>query len=102
MSLGAQISGKRWKAPQEHVGLALLSDGLSAPHRDYLAAGGNGFLLGDGQLNYGREMIMETYWQRQITKQLAFTMDYQFIANPGYNQDRGPVSIITARIHFEF
>ena len=102
VSLGAQISGKRWKAPQEHVGLALLSDGLSAPHRDYLAAGGNGFLLGDGQLNYGREMIMETYWQRQISKQVAFTLDYQFIANPGYNQDRGPVSIITARIHFEF
>ena len=102
VSLGAQISGKRWKSPQEHLGIALLSDGLSAAHRDYLAAGGNGFLLGDGQLNYGREMIMETYWQRQITKQVAFTLDYQFIANPGYNQDRGPVSIITARVHFEF
>ena len=102
ISLGAQISGKRWKESQEKAGIALVSDGLSAPHRDYLAAGGDGFLLGDGKLNYGREMIVETYWQRQITKQLAFTLDYQFIANPGYNQDRGPVSLITARVHFEF
>jgi len=101
-SLGAQISGKRWKSPQDRIGIALLSDGLSAAHRDYLALGGDGFLLGDGKLNYGREMIMETYWQRQISKRIWFTADYQLIANPGYNQDRGPVSIITARLHYEF
>jgi len=102
VSLGAQISGKRWRAPQERFGIALVSDGLSAPHRDYLAAGGTGFLLGDGKLNYGRETIMETYWLRQVTKQVAFTIDYQLIANPGYNQDRGPVSLVTARLHYEF
>jgi len=102
ISFGAQISGNRWKSPHDKAGIAFVSDGLSAPHRDYLAAGGNGFLLGDGRLNYGREMILEAYWQRQITKQLAATLDYQLIANPGYNQDRGPVSVLSARLHYEF
>ncbi|MDR3690094.1 MAG: carbohydrate porin [Fimbriimonas sp.] len=102
VSLGAQFSGKRWRSPQDRIGVALLSDGLSAPHRDYLAAGGDGFLLGDGRLRYGREMILETYWQRQVTKEVSFALDYQLIGNPGYNQDRGPVSVITARVHYEF
>jgi hypothetical protein len=102
VSIGAQISGKRWKSPKDRVGIALLSDGLSAAHRDYLAAGGDGFLLGDGRLNYGREMIMETYYQRQFTKEFAATVDFQMIANPGYNQDRGPVPIVSARLHYEF
>ena len=101
-SVGGQISGKRWKSSQDHLGIAFVSDGLSAPHREYLAAGGDGFLLGDGKLNYGREMIMETYWQRQLTKEVSVALDYQFIANPGYNQDRGPVSVLTARVHYEF
>ena len=102
IALGAQISGKRWKLSQDRIGVALVSDGLSGPHRQYLADGGTGFLLGDGKLNYGRETVVETYYQRQLSKFLAATLDFQLIANPGYNQDRGPISLITARLHYEF
>ncbi len=102
LCVGGQVSGKHWKLPQDHMGVALVSDGLSAPHRDYLAAGGAGFILGDGKLNYGRENILETYYQRQLTPLLSLALDYQAIVNPGYNQSRGPVSVFSARMHMEF
>lgn len=102
ISLGAQISGKRWNLPTDRLGVALVSDGLSAPHRDYLAAGGSGFILGDGRLNYGRENIFETYYQRQLNKYASIALDFQLIGNPGYNKDRGPISVVSLRLHFEY
>jgi hypothetical protein len=102
LSLGAQISGKRWKLAQDHLGIAAVSDGLSGPHRDYLEAGGVGFILGDGRLSYARENILETYYQRQFSKTVSVALDYQGILNPGYNHDRGPVSVLSARLHLEF
>jgi high affinity Mn2+ porin len=30
------------------------------------------------------------------------SLDYQFITNPAYNADRGPVSIFAGRLHAEF
>jgi high affinity Mn2+ porin len=33
---------------------------------------------------------------------LSLTLDYQFVDNPGYNADRGPVSVFAARIHGQF
>jgi high affinity Mn2+ porin len=37
-----------------------------------------------------------------LNKWSALTFDYQFDVNPGYNADRGPVSIYAARLHAEF
>jgi len=30
------------------------------------------------------------------------TFDYQFITNPAYNRDRGPVSVIGTRLRAQF
>jgi high affinity Mn2+ porin len=84
------------------VGLGFVINGLSRQHRDYLAAGGLGFELGDGKLNYGPEMIVETYYNIRVRRGINFTIDFQGIANPGYNRDRGPVGVIAVRTHFEY
>ena len=75
---------------------------LSAAHRNYLAAGGLGFFLGDGRLNYAAEQILESYYSIGLLKGWWVTLDWQHIRNPGYNADRGPVGIGSARVHAEF
>lgn len=101
-SFGGQISGRHWDRPNDCIGLAYVIDGLSAAHRDYLAAGGLGFILGDGSLNYGTERVLETYYNFQVTKFFTLSLDFQHFDNPGYNKDRGPVNVISGRTHFEF
>lgn len=83
------------------IQLLLVVNGLSSSHRDYLAAGGLGFILGDGQLQYGAETILETYYSLQVIKVLSISLDHQFVANPGYNQERGPVNVFSFRVHLE-
>ena len=84
------------------LGVAGVAEGLSAISRRYFAAGGMGILIGDGKLNYRPEMVLETYYAFSPVKWAALTIDYQLIANPGYNADRGPVSIFSGRIHAAF
>jgi high affinity Mn2+ porin len=102
LSLGASVKGTKWGRPDDVIGLGGASNGLSRDHRDFLAAGGLGPLIGDGALNYRRERVIEAYYAYALTKQLTLTADYQFIANPAYNADRGPVSIFSGRLHGEF
>ncbi len=101
MCLGYQLSGAHWRRPQDRVALALVQEDLSSSHKDYLAAGGLGFILGDGRLNYGPERILETYYAYQLSRFATISVDYQGIANPGYNRDRGPVSVLSVRLHVE-
>jgi high affinity Mn2+ porin len=101
-SLGLALKGTRWNRPNDVFGVAGVISELSKDHRDYLAAGGLGFLLGDRQLNYAPEEVLETYYLIAATKNLFLTFDYQFIDHPGYNSDRGPVSITGFRAHVEF
>jgi carbohydrate-selective porin OprB len=84
------------------VGATFLSNGIGAYHQQYLADGGLGFLLGDGGLNYGRETIEEAFYTVHAWRGLYFAVDYQHINNPGYNRDRGPVSVPGLRLHLEF
>ncbi len=84
------------------VGVAGVVEGLSSESRAYFAAGGLGILIGDGQLSYRREKILEEYYAYSLNKWATLTFDYQFINNPGYNADRGPVSIFSGRFHAEF
>lgn len=84
------------------LGLGAAVNGLSGPHRRYLAAGGSGFILGDGTLRYGEETILETYYRQSLEKHLSLTPDFQFVVNPGFNRDRGPASVLGLRLHAEF
>ena len=102
LSFGAVINGMAWGRPDDRVGIAGVTNGLSDDERVYLAAGGLGILIGDGQLNYRRENIIETYYAMYVIKGMTLTFDYQFMMNPAYNADRGPISIFTGRLHAEF
>ena len=89
-------------AAEDEVGFGVVVNGLSQAHRAYLAAGGLGFIIGDGRLNYGPEEILETYYNFQILKGIVATAGFQEVNHPAYNRDRGPVSIGTLRVHIEF
>jgi high affinity Mn2+ porin len=102
LSVGGQLSGAHWGRPQDRVGVALVVDNLSAAHRAYLEAGGQGFLLGDGRLHYGPEQVLESYYAFQLNKPFAITADVQVINNPGFNHDRGPALIPSVRFHVDF
>jgi high affinity Mn2+ porin len=102
VSGGLSVKGSYWGRPTDTFGIGGAVNGLSAAHRDFLAAGGLGLLIGDGQLNYGNERILETYYAYAIDKSFTFTADYQFITNPAYNVDRGPVHVFSGRLHGEF
>jgi hypothetical protein len=100
-SFGADLAGKSWRRPDDKVGAAFVVDGLSGDHRRYLALGGLGFILGDGGLNYGLEKIFETYYTAHIYRGISFAADWQHVTNPGYNEARGPASVVGFRIHIE-
>ena len=101
-SSGMILRGNRWRRALDSVGLALSRNGLSAQHRNYLARGGLGFFIGDGRLDYRAEQIFETFYSYGINKTNQVSIDYQRIANPAYNADRGPVTIVSLRLHTEF
>jgi high affinity Mn2+ porin len=99
---GMSLSGKAWGRPDDTFGLAGVVNGISAAHIAYLNAGGLGILVGDGQLPHpGLEQIIETYYSFGIGSWKA-SVDYQLIAKPAYNRDRGSVSIIGTRLHAQF
>ncbi len=102
-SIGLSATGEQWKRSNDRVGLAYLTSGLSNQHKEYLEAGGYGFMLGDGKLNYAWEQVTELYYSAELTKkQLYVTGGYQMIVNPGYNADRkGPVHVFSIRVHLE-
>lgn len=102
ISTGAIVQGGLWARDNDAVGVALVRNGLSAAHRDYLAAGGHGAFIGDGQLNYRPETIVEAYYSANVAKSAWVTLDYQRIANPAYNRDRGPVTIGSIRLHAQY
>jgi high affinity Mn2+ porin len=102
VSGGVVVKGAAWRRAEDTVGIALARNGLSSSHRDYLAAGGLGFFLGDGRLSYRPEQIVETFYRFAVTRALALSFDLQRIANPGYNADRGPARVGSVRLHAEF
>jgi high affinity Mn2+ porin len=87
--------------PEDEAGVAMIVNGLSNDHRDYLAAGGYGFMIGDGRLSYRPELIAEMYYQALVVRHVFFAGGYQFVGHPAYNRDRGPVHVLTARLHVE-
>jgi hypothetical protein len=110
LAFGAQFPGASWGRSQDRLGVAYAINGLSDTHKAYLSAGGLGFFLGDGQLTYDNERVLEAYYRFVLTQwglrfgkvQSALSADFQLITNPGYNRDRGPVTTYTVRWHSEF
>jgi high affinity Mn2+ porin len=99
---GTSVSGRFWGRPDDTLGLAGVVNQISPEHQAYLAAGGYTALIGDGQLPHpGAEKILEAYYSLPVFN-WQLTFDYQFIVNPAYSRDRGPVSIIGSRLHAQF
>ncbi len=102
ISGGALVKGTAWGRGGDTFGVAFARNGLSSVHRRYLEAGGIGFFIGDGRLNYRPEMIYETFYNIKLAKAAWITLDWQYILNPAYNADRGPVNVGSVRLHTEF
>ncbi len=101
-SAGINILGNGWKRPQDNIGIAQVINGISKDHQSFLNAGLYGFIIGDGQLNYAVESITELYYQAKLSSSFYLSADYQFVNNPAYNKDRGPVHVFAVRGHLEF
>ncbi|MBS1921486.1 MAG: carbohydrate porin [Bacteroidetes bacterium] len=102
VSFGFSTKGIAWKRPEDVFAIAAVTNGISKLHRDFLKKGGYGFIIGDGDLNYGRESIVEMYYSAKAERFLWVTLDYQYLNNPAYNKDRGPVHVFGIRAHIEF
>ena len=98
---GTTFRGPAWRRPGDTFGAAWVINGLSSEHRDYLRHGGLGFFIGDGQLNYRPEQLAEVYYNAAATRGLWLSLDFQHVANPAYNADRGPVNFFGIRVHLE-
>ncbi len=102
-SAGLSFKGDRWKREDDALGIGTVVSGLSPEHKNYLAKGGYGFIIGDGALNYGNEWVTEFYYKAKLFSDTFYlTANYQFVVNPGYNIDRGPAHVIGLRAHVEF
>lgn len=103
VSAGLAIKGSAWRRAQDTIGVAAIVDGISAERERYLNAGGLGILVGDGKLpRPGPEQIAETYYRLDVFPNAQLSLDYQWVRNPAYNSDRGPVSIFAVRVHAQF
>jgi high affinity Mn2+ porin len=101
-SAGAVFSGKQWGRPDDVWGVAGIINNISTSHQTFFNNGGLGIVIGDGQLPHpGLEQIIETYYMFPIDV-WKVTFDYQFVNNPAYNRDRGPVSVFGTRVHMQF
>ena len=102
VTMGLVLKGTGWGRPKDTVAIAGALNGLSSAHRNWVAAGGLGVAIGDGKLNYSQEAILESFYTINLRDPLSLTLDYQFVANPAYNSDRGPVSLFGVRLHGQF
>ncbi len=102
LNAGISIKGNKWNCSDDVFGFSGVVNGISSAHRNFLKAGGHGFIIGDGNLNYGNELVLETYYSARFSKFLWVSFNYQFVNNPAYNKDRGPVHVFGIRAHVEF
>ncbi len=102
LSSGVSVGGGRWSRPRDRLGVAVALNGTGPDHRDYLAAGGLGFMLGDGRLRYAPESVVESYYAVGFRKVAHLSALVQRFEHPAFNRDRGPVTVVGARLHVEF
>jgi len=102
LSGGVQLAGNHWSRRLDRIGVAALRHTINDAHREYLAAGGTGFLLGDGALRYGPETFVESYYRAQVGPNVQIGPDVQYVRNPGYNRDRGPAWVTSLRANVRY
>jgi high affinity Mn2+ porin len=103
VSAGVSLTGTAWSRGSDTVGVAATNNGISAARQQYLNAGGLGILIGDGKLPHpAAEQIVEAFYSAALHRHAELSLDYQWIKNPGYNRDRGPVSVFAVRVHLQF
>ncbi len=99
-SVGTSIKGTQWKRKNDVLGVAYCNSGLSNMHKQYLAHGGLGFMIGDGRLNYSNEHLFETYYSASLLNdKITPSIVYQYVINPAYNRDRGAINVYSIRLH---
>jgi high affinity Mn2+ porin len=103
LAVGLSLQGSRWHRANDTVGIAAVNNAISGVREAYLNAGGLGILIGDGRLPHpGPEQIIESYYSAAVFNFAHLSLDYQWIDHPGYNRDRGPVSVFAVRLHAQF
>jgi high affinity Mn2+ porin len=103
LAVGLSLQGARWRRANDTIGIAAVNNAISGVREAYLNAGGLGILVGDGRLPHpGPEQIIESYYSAAVFNFARLSLDYQWIGHPGYNRDRGPVSVIAVRLHAQF
>jgi high affinity Mn2+ porin len=103
LEAGISLKGTAWRRPNDTVGLANMAAGIGHAAQEYFNEGGLGIPAGDGKLpNYGWENVVELYYNFEVHKGVNVTFDYQFAVNPAFNEDRGPINILGARIDLKF
>ena len=102
ISAGLSLAGGRWGRPADTVGLAANIGGISAPQRRFLEAGGVGFIIGDGRLNYRPERVIELYYDARVAAGTNVAANIQLVNNPGHNADRGPIVFLGLRARTAF
>ena len=102
VEIGASLQGARWGRKEDSAGLALIANDVSSEAKRYFGAGGLGILVGDGRLPHpGPEEILEAYYSLGLLAFANLSLDYQLIAHPAYNRDRGPVNMLGLRVHLQ-
>ena len=102
LSGGVVFQGASWGRGGDTIGVAGVVNALTTDAKNYFSTGGMGVLVGDGWLNYGQEKIFETFYNARLTSHISTALDFQYILNPGYNKDRGPVPVLGLRLHVDF
>jgi high affinity Mn2+ porin len=102
VAVGVALQGATWGRPDDTVGLAGVVNDISEDFRAYLAAGGLGILIGDGELpHYQTERILETYYSLKAADWAKISFDYQHVENPAYDRNRGPADAVALRLHLQ-
>jgi len=102
ISAGLSLGGGRWGRAADTVGLAANIGGLGGPQRRFLEAGGAGFIIGDGRLNYRPERVVELYYDARVAAGTNVAANIQLVNNPGHNADRGPIVFLGLRVRTAF
>ena len=101
-SIGAVLHGEAWRRPLDIFGVGYAASWISSAHAQYLSLGGIDGFIGDGRLERASERVLELFYALGVYRSLSVSADYQHIDNPAYNRARGPVNLLSGRVHAEF
>jgi high affinity Mn2+ porin len=101
-TFGVLAKGSSWSRPKDVAGLGGNYGWISDLHAKYLGMGGVDGFVGDGAIKAAAEKSLDLFYSANFHKIYWLSGDYQHVSDPGFNAARGPVNILTVRIHGEF